>query len=302
MKLVACPDCHAQYDLSQHAGGPTIDCRCGRVLEARAPKPGADAPAERCSGCGALAKTGEETCSFCGAGIVPSADPGGLICPECFARNLDDARVCTACGVAFDPQPMPERAAGEAVKCPCCARALHPREVGGLVVFECTKCHGLWAPQDRFTALVERATEAARARQAAGASGGTVAAPRVEGGNPAKSQVEYRRCPVCAASMARRNHQKRSGVIIDQCHEHGTWLDAHELERIAGFVLSGRAQRAADAEADARSQREKAAADEAVRRVLGRPPIPPIERSVFGERGPTIGRGTLLDFLSALLD
>jgi hypothetical protein len=35
---------------------------------------------------------------------------------------------------------------------------------------------------------------------------------------------------------------------------------------------------------------------------MGRAPVPPIERSVFGERGPTIGRGTILDLLSALLD
>ncbi len=298
MKLVACPQCHAQYDLSQHAGGPTIDCRCGRSLDATAPKASTDAAAERCGGCGALARTGEESCAFCGSGIVPSADPGGLICPECFARNLDDARFCAACGVAFDPQPIPERAAGEGVKCPCCARALHPREVGGVVVFECVKCHGLWVPEDRFGDLVERAAEAARTRRAAGVA----APPRVDGGNPARAQVEYRRCPVCDASMARRNHQKRSGVIIDQCHAHGTWLDAHELERIAGFVLSGRAQRAADAEAEALAQREKAAADEAVRRVLGRSPAPRSEPTLFGERSPATTGGTILDLLSALLD
>ncbi len=298
MKLVACPHCHAQYDLSQHVGGATIDCLCGQVLEAKAPKATSDAAAERCSGCGALAKSGEEICAFCGSGIVPSADPGSLICPECFARNLDDARFCAACGVAFAPQPIPERVDGGGSKCPCCARVLHAREVGGLVVFECGKCHGLWVPEDRFDALVDRAAEAARARHVLGES----VAPRVDGGNPARSQVEYRRCPACDALMARRNHQKRSGVIIDQCHEHGTWLDAHELERIAGYVLSGRAQRVADGEAERQAQREKDAADEAVRRVMGRAPVPPIERSVFGERGPTIGRGTILDLLSALLD
>lgn len=298
MKLVACPQCHAQYDLSQHAGGATIECRCGQVLEAKAPKATRDAAAERCGGCGALAKTGEELCTFCGQGIVPSADPGSLICPECFARNLDDARFCTACGIAFAPQPIPDHAAGDGVKCPCCARALQSREVGGLVVFECGKCHGLWAPQDRFAALVDRAAEAARARHAAGGS----VAPRVDGDNPAKSQVEYRRCPVCDASMARRNYQRRSGVIVDQCHEHGTWLDAHELERIAGFVLSGRAQRVADAESERRSQREQEAADEAVRRVLRHGSTDRAERSIFGERGATNGGGTILDFLSALLD
>ena len=40
--------------------------------------------------------------------------------------------------------------------------------------------------------------------------------------------------------MQRRNFRKASGVIIDRCSAHGTWLDADELEQIAGFILSGR--------------------------------------------------------------
>jgi Zn-finger nucleic acid-binding protein len=39
--------------------------------------------------------------------------------------------------------------------------------------------------------------------------------------------------------MARRNYRKKSGIIIDTCSEHGVWLDADELEQIAGFILSG---------------------------------------------------------------
>ena len=39
--------------------------------------------------------------------------------------------------------------------------------------------------------------------------------------------------------MQRRNFRKSSGVIIDRCNKHGTWLDADELEQITGFVISG---------------------------------------------------------------
>ena len=39
--------------------------------------------------------------------------------------------------------------------------------------------------------------------------------------------------------MLRRNFRKSSGVILDVCGEHGTWLDADELEQITGFILSG---------------------------------------------------------------
>jgi Zn-finger nucleic acid-binding protein len=65
------------------------------------------------------------------------------------------------------------------------------------------------------------------------------AAPRVKGANPAQQRVHYRSCPECDAQMHRRNYRKSSGVIIDVCHPHGTWLDSDELEQIAGFILSG---------------------------------------------------------------
>ncbi len=262
MKLVACPDCHAQYDVSSMVPDSAFDCRCGTSLVATPPV-GVDAKAQRCTACGAVARDGAESCDYCGSGIVPVDHRGGLICPECMARNLDDARFCLACGVAFAPSEartdMPER------RCPCCETWMAVREVGGLLVQECTKCLGLWAPDDVFDALVDRATTAARERGAEGAG----AAPRVDGGNPASSQVEYRRCPTCDALMNRRNFRKRSGVIIDRCHEHGTWLDAHELERIAGFVLSGRAAEAERLETRLRGEEQRAAARAAAHRARG---------------------------------
>jgi Zn-finger nucleic acid-binding protein len=33
--------------------------------------------------------------------------------------------------------------------------------------------------------------------------------------------------------------QEFSGVILDVCRDHGTWLDSDELERVVGFILSG---------------------------------------------------------------
>ncbi|RIL01515.1 MAG: hypothetical protein DCC71_17510 [Proteobacteria bacterium] len=39
--------------------------------------------------------------------------------------------------------------------------------------------------------------------------------------------------------MHRKNYGRRSGVIVDWCGPHGTWLDADELEQIAGFIAGG---------------------------------------------------------------
>ncbi len=287
MKLVACPDCHAQYDVSTMVEGAAFDCRCGISLEA-VPPAGVDAVVQRCSACGAVAREEDESCDYCGSAIEPRERRGGLICPECMARNLEDARFCLACGVAFAPQDVAHDV-GE-LRCPCCEKWMCVAEVGGLVVQECPKCQGLWAGEQVFDSLVDRATQAARAR----AVDGQIARPRVDGANPAARGVEYRRCPVCDDLMVRRNFRRRSGVIIDRCHVHGTWLDAHELEQIAGFVLSGRAAEAARVEAAESERRVREQANAAAFRDGS-------SFTIFGDRRERSAVSSILDLLSALL-
>jgi Zn-finger nucleic acid-binding protein len=228
MRLIACAQCHAQYDVACVAA-ETIACSCGETLENRALTP-VDNPVQRCGACGALVVADADThdCQYCGSTLTPTGDLS-LICPECFARNEDEARFCTACGVAFSPQAIPID--GHELPCPACDLLMPPTQVAGIGLNECVSCSGLWVPGENFDALVERATENARA---AGSS-----APRSQGGNPARRQVQYRKCPECQGFMQRRNYRRSSGVVLDVCHEHGSWLDADELEEIAGFILSG---------------------------------------------------------------
>jgi hypothetical protein len=44
--------------------------------------------------------------------------------------------------------------------------------------------------------------------------------------------------------MQRKNFSGHSGVVVDWCGSHGTWLDTHEMEDIAAFVLEGGLQNA----------------------------------------------------------
>ena len=237
MRLVACPKCHTQYDVTG-VEAPAIPCRCGASVETRE-RAGVDLPVQRCSSCGAIAREGSRSCEYCNAEIAWSGGPGDLVCPECFARNADDARFCTACGVRFEPQPI--TTAGETVDCVRCGIPMPGRAVADVLVHECPRCNSLWVPGNRLDALVDRAASAPHP----GKSSGELT-PRVQGGNPLAESVQYRRCPSCKQLMTRTNFHRISGVVIA---EHGTWLDADELEEIAGFVASGGLARAAEHEA-----------------------------------------------------
>ena len=232
MRLVACPNCHSQFDVTDVVA-ESFPCRCGASVENRCLE-AVDAKIHRCGSCGAIVDAEAEGCDYCGSAI--ERDPGklSLICPECYARCSEDARFCTACGVAFRPEEV--RVEGHERPCPVCDVLMPPHQIGGIGLNECRSCNGRWVAGENFDVLVSRAIEA---RKNASPEEMLTLKPRVTGANPATQKVQYRKCPECQDFMQRRNFRKSSGVILDRCHEHGTWLDADELEQIAGFILSG---------------------------------------------------------------
>ncbi len=250
MRLVACSNCHTQYDVSQ-IDAKTIPCRCGEEIDSSPPL-AVDVAISRCGSCAASVSADATRCDYCGSVIVRDLDQLSLICPECFGRSADDSRFCTACGVAFRPEPV--RLDGHELPCPSCSSLMPPREIAGVGLNECLSCHGPWVSGDGFDTLVSRAIEA---RQSASEAERLVSKPRVAGSNPAGQRVQYRNCPECDGHMQRRNYRKRSGIIIDTCPQHGTWLDADELEQIAGFILSGGKGVEVQHVADAARRRER---------------------------------------------
>ena len=235
MKLVGCPKCHAQYDVDG-LNAASVTCRCGATIPA-VPPAAVDATVARCASCGALVGEAESTCAYCHAQIERRPQPSGPVCPECYARNPERAKFCTSCGVAFEPQPI--RAREGSLRCPACPEStLAPRSLGGVWVEECPACLGLWAPGDVMDRLIDRVREKRRHDAAPAADAG--ARGRRTAWQP---DVTYRHCPECGGMMQRRNFGRRSGVIVDWCGDHGTWLDANEMEDIASFVLGGGLER-----------------------------------------------------------
>ncbi len=203
----------------------------------------------RCGSCGAGVDEKAESCDYCQSPIIRDKRKLSLICPECFGRNPKDSSFCTGCGVEFRPHKV--NTEGHEVTCPACSGKMPPHSIGGVGVNECPDCHGLWVPQKNFNVLINKAIDARRNIEAGGYQ---VPQPRRQGGNPITQKVVYRSCPECERQMARRNFRKGSGVIIDNCREHGTWLDADELEAIAGFIVAGNTKPGGQAQAQTEAQ------------------------------------------------
>lgn len=229
MRLVACPTCETQYDATGLASA--FRCACGAWVAIELPEP-VHAPVQRCAACGGAIEEGAISCEYCGNRIEYDHRHRSLICPACFAQNPDDAKFCTACGVAFRPQAHPHEVA--TLACPDCQVPLNRHTVDGALMEECPACRGLWVTPDDFDRLVARMRESMELPASRGIGERTDSSSTEEW-----AAVTYRRCPACNGHMQRKNFGDRSGVIVDWCGKHGTWLDANELQDIAAFVHGG---------------------------------------------------------------
>lgn len=110
--------------------------------------------------------------------------------------------------------------------------------IGDLALLECTGCDGVWLDALEFERIC-----ADHAAQAAVLHRWNNHTPQ-----NAVSPVHYRPCLTCGKMMNRINFGRISGVVLDVCRGHGTFLDAGELHAIVTFINEGGLDRARDRE------------------------------------------------------
>lgn len=132
--------------------------------------------------------------------------------------------------------------------CPTCNDGLTALTHEGIEVDRCPAGHGVWLDKGELRSVVisEEADRPVQEEHAA-----LVAAARDHGqGVLADLARGQRGCPVCTEPM-RITEYAGSGVAIDECMEHGVWLDDGELERIEAYAEGIRSQARGGAAADA---------------------------------------------------
>ncbi len=234
MKLIACPECKRQWDVSRYRVGQRLRCVCNHVVVV--PRQRSYSPeVHHCESCGApRVPSSGDPCKYCGS--IPTRDAANLslVCPFCMRRTAKTSRFCSSCGKSIQPGALNVKTGK--LPCPRCAKTrLINRRVGEFMVDECPSCSGMWVDIAAFERIVNQQAERQdRELRHEGAGGGQPVRTKLE-----PEKVVYLKCPDCQRHMHRRNFARASGVIIDECKEHGVWLDCDELGKIAAFVASG---------------------------------------------------------------
>ncbi len=162
-------------------------------------------------------------CKNCGAVLTGTL----LVCEYCKTRQDVDLSVVHRYTVE---EPRSERI------CPRCHIPLQTIDLqlkGKFLIERCPHCLGLFFDPGELEALLEKAVTNVHAVDPQRLN--EVQRVKRRDGYP----VTYIDCPVCRRLMNRVNFGSRSGVIADQCREHGMWLDGGELRQILEWTKAG---------------------------------------------------------------
>ena len=197
-------------------------------------------------------------------------------CTNCGAPLPAKSRICTFCNTLNDTNLRGVRTtarhdAGSRGNCPRCEEPLTVTAIAQeppIDIDRCNRCHGIffdpgeledmlersgsgkirWVDRDRLRAIIAEETPTCDFKQ-----------------------VTYLPCPDCGERMNRRNFGIKTGVVTDQCREHGIWLDGGELHRLMKWRAAGGQIQDAKAKAErelaeARMERRKAKIEAAAAR------------------------------------
>ena len=173
------------------------------------------------------------------------------LCTKC-GNEVGDPDACPVCGVDRDRRDAVGRCG-----CPRCAEFLDTQSWEGIATLVCGSCRGTFFPDRTLEHVLNKLRQTCDPVDMA-----TVLRDfRGRFTRELPKAVRYKKCPVCDEVMLRRNYATVSGVVIDVCADHGTWVDEHAFAELADFICRGGdqlAEKAADvrrAEAQARSPR-----------------------------------------------
>lgn len=175
--------------------------------------------------------------------------PNKVVCAYCGTRNNVDLQGLGNFTVVTAEQPR---------HCPNCNNEMQSINIASCEAFfieKCSECSGLFFDPNELEALLDQKVQ----------HDSTINYERLNELTQLRPQnkISYRPCPVCQKMMNRTNFGTRSGVVIDQCRDHGIFLDCGELRQLlewqkaGGHFVHERAERVRQKEKRAKEENER---------------------------------------------
>ncbi len=117
--------------------------------------------------------------------------------------------------------------------CPRCGLSLSQQEYEGENISFCTTCWGHWLTRSQLDNIVKKVQYKFSKYER-----DTVLTTMTREGDVDRqgSEKQTINCPECDKPMERKKYESRCPVKIDECPEHGIWLDTGEIKDLQIFV------------------------------------------------------------------
>lgn len=162
-------------------------------------------------------------------------------CNHCSAPLPANTNVCSYCGSRNDVD-LTGRHDYQIIRqqsekpCPHCQTPLQTIDLnrnGQFLLDRCSHCFGLFFNPGQIETLLDNSV--AEVFQINLQRLDNINRDRFQADKP----VKYIKCPVCLEFMHRHVFAYRSGVVIDQCKDHGIWLDSGEISHLLEWKKAG---------------------------------------------------------------
>ena len=123
------------------------------------------------------------------------------------------------------------------MNCPRCQTQMKEVSIGSARIQLCPNCEGSFYPEGALGEVAEQTKEELEE---------TELAPVLEADQLEKIDLEAAlTCPVCGEGMSRYRYLATTDVFLDECLEHGIWLDDGELSNILEYMAERKENSAA---------------------------------------------------------
>ena len=157
------------------------------------------------------------------------------LCRVC-GNEVDDPANCPVCLAGRAPHRGAAAVeSGSACLCPRCADPLGQQDWEGTTTLTCPSCRGTFFPDGSLEVVLNKLRATTDPVDVASA----VQEFKDRFTRPLPDAVRYKSCPVCGTTMTRQNYATVSGVIVDNCPDHGSWVDETAFAALADFICRG---------------------------------------------------------------
>lgn len=153
-------------------------------------------------------------------------------CPYCTKNTPSEAKLCVHCGKDIQRINF-LRNDTKSIQCPTCNVSTSIITLANVDLDFCHECSGIWFDKREMREFQRNIAQENILDEISSVLNDILP------GKARQNRGVYINCPICDEIMNHKNFHDLSGIILDQCSDHGTWAEKEDLVKIFDLISTG---------------------------------------------------------------